>query len=382
MKELSTFGASLTKGLGTVGCPTDDVQEVADDTSSSAARHLAWKGKHVFQRMPNQGEIAEFALSLKERIPDKKNISSYAATVSDHLPDRNELTAFATSIQGVLPEGLPWMIDKMEADSDTIRVKESQEEVDNEILSDNSIDCEDRVEKQCLSCVTNSIAIDVDASDSIESQTDDFIIMAIGKENRSVKENPGISFARSNPNAPLTIEYIDPNGLFGKTDLKPGMVLMSINGRNMMWKCPRVAADFVAISETVTIRAEAFIGKAHKKESADKVGMTLKRSKCGNNIYISEILSGGKFAASNLKVGMVVLEINDQPCPKTIKETKSLTRSINGELKIMAVNLDRQWATYNRRREEPSKESMETSCSLAYGNEAETEGLVFDNGFA
>lgn len=161
------------------------------------------------------------------------------------------------------------------------------------------------------------------------------------------------------------------------------MVVVSINGENMMWKDPDDAAKEVASCTSVTIVAEAYVTTVVKTDPSERVGMTLKKTTDGKNkIYIDQIPMGSKFSFTSLKPGMVLLTINGEPCPRTIKETSALFASVGvGELTIMAVNVDRQlWAQHKRsQQKQRSEEVMETLNALALSPSNSHSGMIFGN---
>ena len=162
------------------------------------------------------------------------------------------------------------------------------------------------------------------------------------------------------------------------------MVVVSINGESMTWKAPNAAADAVATSNHVTVVAEAFVTTVHKASACERVGMTLKKT-TSNKIYIDQIPLGSKFSFTALKPGMVLLTINGKPCPKTIKETRALFSTMGeGDLTIMAVNVDRQWNTttsqqQHHHHQQHSDEVMETLNALAISASNSTTGMIFGN---
>lgn len=168
-----------------------------------------------------------------------------------------------------------------------------------------------------------------------------------------------------------------------------GMIVVSINGESMTWKSPNVAAEAVATSNHVTLVAEAFVTTVVKTNACERVGMTLKKtSDGGNKIYIDKIPIGSKFSFTALKPGMVLLTINGRPCPKTIKETRALFADMGeGELTIMAVNVDRQWTTTSTQQQQHkwqhqtqrSDDVMETLNALAVTSSNSSLGMIFGN---
>ncbi|CAJ1935260.1 unnamed protein product [Cylindrotheca closterium] len=232
--------------------------------------------------------------------------------------------------------------------------------------------------------------------------------VTVTKNGTNNDQEPGISFSRMNASAPLTIDTIEKDGLFGESTLVEGMVVVSINGENMTWKAPNVAADAVTTSNHVTVVAEAFVTTVIKANACERVGMTLKKT-TDHKIYIDQIPMGSKFSFTALKPGMVLLTINGKPCPKTIKETRALFSNMGeGELTIMAVNVDRHsWRTTSgggsttrsastsrstthhkkqqqqhqkhQKQQQQSDQVMETLNALAVSSSNSTSGMIFGN---
>jgi C-terminal processing protease CtpA/Prc len=78
--------------------------------------------------------------------------------------------------------------------------------------------------------------------------------------------------------------------------------------------------------------------KIHKEHGRESVGLILKKAMNETGIFVSSIDEKSKFASTNLRVGMVVLSINKQPCPHTVAETFALLKETTGELFISAVH--------------------------------------------
>lgn len=150
----------------------------------------------------------------------------------------------------------------------------------------------------------------------------------------------GIVFERAKPNFPLVIKEIREGGLLEASEVKPGMVVESINGEPMTWKSPKDAAEMLKQAESeisiACVVAKATVTKAAKE---DKVGISIKNSTTKKGMWISKIAEETKFADSELKVGMQVLFINDTACPSDTKEAIQLVKDAEGDLTIVAVDV-------------------------------------------
>ena len=74
----------------------------------------------------------------------------------------------------------------------------------------------------------------------------------------------------------------------------------------------------------------------HKKRKTEQVGVTIRKLKKRDGIYISKIHRFGKLASEKLRVGMKIVSLNGIPCPQTVEETLYLLKEAKGDLKIVA----------------------------------------------
>ena len=218
--------------------------------------------------------------------------------------------------------------------------------------------------------------------DSIRGDNQGPIIMAIA-EIDSVNNEPGIFFTRNDPTSPLIIDTICENGLFSDSLLVPGMVVKAINGREMMWKSPREAADELKPtnkSRKVLITAEAFVATIFKLRKSQLVGISLKKVNNVSGMVISEIHQDGLLCSSDLKPGMVLLSINEVECyKKTIKESINYIKSLQGEIRLIAANMNRRFAkrpSEGKRQPQKKYEILETLTFLSDQN-YESDGFLF-----
>eukprot|EP00980_Cylindrotheca_fusiformis_P005177 scaffold1106_cov126-Cylindrotheca_fusiformis.AAC.3 len=81
------------------------------------------------------------------------------------------------------------------------------------------------------------------------------------------------------------------------------------------------------------------VASIFKCEKGEKLGLNLKFSNTMGRIYVSDIKRTSKFADTPLQTGMVLLTVNGQPCPRSVKETATLIKSIEGDLTFVACSL-------------------------------------------
>ncbi|CAJ1966341.1 unnamed protein product [Cylindrotheca closterium] len=81
------------------------------------------------------------------------------------------------------------------------------------------------------------------------------------------------------------------------------------------------------------------VANIFKYTKTEKIGLNLKLSNTMGRIYVSDIKRNSKFANTPLQIGMVVLTVNGKPCPRTVKETATIVKAIEGDLTIVACSL-------------------------------------------
>lgn len=95
------------------------------------------------------------------------------------------------------------------------------------------------------------------------------------------------------------------------------------------------AAEILNSPGSISMTAEGFVGNAWKPRKSP-TGIVLKDSEDGS-IFISQIRPDSIFLGSDLKVGMELVAINGDPCPKPAwRATHTLQRS-TGKVKIVAI---------------------------------------------
>eukprot|EP00526_Cylindrotheca_closterium_P009736 CAMPEP_0113618416 /NCGR_PEP_ID=MMETSP0017_2-20120614/9320_1 /TAXON_ID=2856 /ORGANISM="Cylindrotheca closterium" /LENGTH=436 /DNA_ID=CAMNT_0000527913 /DNA_START=56 /DNA_END=1366 /DNA_ORIENTATION=+ /assembly_acc=CAM_ASM_000147 len=73
-----------------------------------------------------------------------------------------------------------------------------------------------------------------------------------------------------------------------------------------------------------------------KKESRhEKLGISIRKAENEGGIIIYKLNKDGKFAGTDLEVGMKILSINDEACPPTVPETIATLKLAEGTVKIV-----------------------------------------------
>mmetsp|Transcript_30466 Transcript_30466/g.73071 ORF Transcript_30466/g.73071 Transcript_30466/m.73071 type:complete len:1069 (+) Transcript_30466:244-3450(+) len=101
------------------------------------------------------------------------------------------------------------------------------------------------------------------------------------------------------------------------------------------------------------------VANIFKYTKTEKIGLNLKLSNTMGRIYVSDIKRNSKFADTPLQIGMVVLTVNGKPCPRTVKETATIVKAIEGDLTIVACSL-----------KDPNQEKKKTASSQASATRA------------
>ena len=149
----------------------------------------------------------------------------------------------------------------------------------------------------------------------------------------SLSLRPGISFAcASKSSSLLTISAVAKDGVFGRSPLVPGMVVLTINGQEATWVDPKDAQSLVKSGDSISITVEAFIAKIVRKKRTEKLGIVLKEPKGEKGLLIEEIAQESPFANTDLKPGMKIVNINGTRCPNRPKEAIRLMQKIFGTM--------------------------------------------------
>jgi hypothetical protein len=155
----------------------------------------------------------------------------------------------------------------------------------------------------------------------------------------------GISLARKDDSSPLTISGIPDDGLFSKTPLVPGLVVLKIDDQEVTWMSPKEACDILRSVNKgdVSVTAEGFVGKIVRKRTYENIGIVLEKNKKSNDdIFIARIKEESNFFNTDIKTGMKIISINNSPCPASAVKAIRIMRNTIGKLKIVAVNVNRE----------------------------------------
>jgi hypothetical protein len=147
-------------------------------------------------------------------------------------------------------------------------------------------------------------------------------------------------------------------------------------GRNfdlfMNYICfPEDQMDYICFPEDNFFRlSDENIECIVEKENQDeRLGISIrKHPQEDDGIFVSKIDPAGKFAFTDLKPGMKILSVNDEPCPPTITETIAVLKLAKSTVKIVAEPRDMDdspIADDAPRDKSPVEESTETSRSVS-----------------
>jgi hypothetical protein len=146
----------------------------------------------------------------------------------------------------------------------------------------------------------------------------EFLFARIRKSSPS--EKVGLRFKPVGNNSGVVISWIDPNGLFAKSNLCVGDRVLSVNGKAMLLaKATKVAQAVAMAPRWVDIIVRHKGGDPHivstsiqRSSGISKFGVALKTKR--GALVVSRINGGGVFAQSLLQPGHRCLSINDLPC--------------------------------------------------------------------
>jgi hypothetical protein len=162
---------------------------------------------------------------------------------------------------------------------------------------------------------------------------------------KKTKEDPlGIYIKKLILKDGLYISNMLENSKFAKTNLKVGMKILTINETPCPLKVKEFKALVAEMDGKVTIVAEPeevegeerVVVSIYKETKTEPIGIYLKKRILKEGLLISKIKEDSKFGNTDLKVGMKIVKINDQPCPQTVLEFKTLLAEIDGEVTIAA----------------------------------------------
>jgi C-terminal processing protease CtpA/Prc len=177
------------------------------------------------------------------------------------------------------------------------------------------------------------------------------------KEN--IDQKAGILLRRIGEASEILVQEVKKDGLFGRSDLRKGQKIVSIAGV----QCPKdlreaigliqdcvgelkiVALDTLPKQHTVPLearreRAETYVGQitvsSTKETRQSRIGMKLRKGMQQGKVVISLIKEDGPMAGTGLKVGMCIVSINNEPCPRDPKLASERIKGLEGNVTIVA----------------------------------------------
>ena len=126
---------------------------------------------------------------------------------------------------------------------------------------------------------------------------------------------------------------LETNAPLGKKE----RALTPIEVPSVMESPEHAPADNTESSEIVLpALLETTSASAFKSSKDSSVGITLRRERMGDPIFISSVKADGLFGGSNLRPGQRVVSINGKPCPLSVNEAIRMIKDTEGELIIEA----------------------------------------------
>lgn len=148
----------------------------------------------------------------------------------------------------------------------------------------------------------------------------------------------------------IVISELSPDGLFAKSSLRVGQTLIAVNG------IP--ASSFSTAKDVTTIIKEAtrHVSIAATRSICIPVLKPTRESRLGfsfikrdTNLFIHKIHPDGLVQSTQLREGMRVLGINEQPAPTSMKDAVALVKETEGTLVMIVSPI-----------KEPKKDTMES----------------------
>ena len=139
-------------------------------------------------------------------------------------------------------------------------------------------------------------------------------VVTVTAKKESLDTVVGIGFSRKDENSPLFIAEIDEYSIFKMTPLRVGLIVLKINGQDMIWSHPQEAVNLIRMAKAgreLSITVEGFVVNlttSHLRDDSFNTGISLKN--VNNDIVISRINDDSIFANTDLKRGMKILSIN------------------------------------------------------------------------
>eukprot|EP00934_Nitzschia_sp_Nitz4_P009252 Nitzschia sp. Nitz4//scaffold245_size28976//5406//11384//NITZ4_008071-RA/size28976-processed-gene-0.18-mRNA-1//-1//CDS//3329543878//9242//frame0 len=148
----------------------------------------------------------------------------------------------------------------------------------------------------------------------------------------------------------VVVQSIKPNSVFQGSDLRAGQTLVSINGTT----CPLFANEAQKLVDTSV--GSLCLEAAHvvpsmvpewpsiglstvslQREDVEvPIGINFGTSTLGRTV-ISSVEKDSPLIDSGLAIGMVVVSVNEEPCPNTPQEASEFVNKVAGDLKIVVA---------------------------------------------
>mmetsp|Transcript_14283 Transcript_14283/g.34672 ORF Transcript_14283/g.34672 Transcript_14283/m.34672 type:complete len:378 (+) Transcript_14283:51-1184(+) len=152
--------------------------------------------------------------------------------------------------------------------------------------------------------------------------SDEIIVATAVKQTK--KDNHGLKFVKKLPVSPVTIQSIQPNGLFANSGLKVGLQVVSINdipiikGKTPPFQAFKILQNAVGEVKIVAKQPDDAEQCAEKtveitvvrETKYDKLGFTMGKRSPEAPVTIKSIDPYGLFANTELQVGMMIIRIN------------------------------------------------------------------------
>ncbi len=140
------------------------------------------------------------------------------------------------------------------------------------------------------------------------------------------------------------IVILEVDGVFGKFrgQLLPGMVLVSINGKECPKTCDQVldVLQSFPADQPLMICAAKTVTYLHRTSPDEKWGLTLNINSKGSIVVEDIDPSGilGKMPRCMLKVGQRLLEMNEESCPDTVEQAAAILQKASNKIVLTTVD--------------------------------------------
>jgi C-terminal processing protease CtpA/Prc len=153
----------------------------------------------------------------------------------------------------------------------------------------------------------------------------------------------GLMLSQKAGSSQILIKNIAPNGVFGGTELVPGLQVMEINRRGFSGKTVQDAVQVLKEAPVgqICVVARGEVATVRKKTKDTKVGISIQKKISDNGgpaeMIVKNISQDGLFANSGLQAGQRITVINGHDCPEKSSKAIEMIREAVGELTIVAV---------------------------------------------